>query len=136
MSTNYYFKIKNSDEIKKEVKELLKEKKLDFVLGGKILNDEGWIFNDTIHIGKSYGDNSWRPLFQKTEQFSSLKGLIEFYENNKDKLIIESECYGEITFEELKKNMFFKKGKFHMTDELFKIYEDDKGYQFGIDEFS
>ena len=138
MSTNYYFKIKNSDEIKNEVRKLLKEKKLDFVLGEKILNDEGWIFNDEIHIGKSYGDGDWsfRPLFEQTKHYSSVKELLAFYESNKDNLIIESECYGEITFEELKKSMFIKNGRPHEQEAYFKKYFDEEGYQFGIGEFS
>jgi hypothetical protein len=138
MSTNYYFKIKNSDEIKNEVRQLLKDKKLDFVLGEKILNYEGWIFNDTIHIGKSYGDGNWsfRPLFEQTKHYSSVKELLEFYENNKDRIIIESECYGEITFEELKENMFIKNGRPHEANKYFKIYFDEEGYQFGVGEFS
>lgn len=143
MSTNYYFKIKNSDEIKNEVKQLLKEKKLDFVLGEKILNDEGWIFNDEIHIGKK--SIGWIPLFEKTNQYSSVKELIEFYEHNKDKLIIIDEYSNEITFSELKEVMFnTKEGKsnkayydgFGVWKEDKSVYEDSEGFQFNIGEFS
>lgn len=134
MSTNYYFKIKNSDEIKNDIRQLLKEKKLDFILGEKILNDEGWIFNDEIHIGKNSG--GWRPLFEKTEQYSSIKELVQFYEDNKDKLIIMDEYSSEITLEELKDILFIKQGKLHESELCFKTYLDEEGYQFGVGEFS
>ena len=138
MSTNYYFKIKNSETIKDEVRQLLKDKKLDFILGEKILNDEGWIFNDTIHIGKSYGDGDWsfRPLFEQTKHYSNVKELLDFYGKNKDRIIIESECYGEITLDELKERMFIKNGRPHESSSYMNIYCDTDGYQFCIGEFS
>lgn len=133
MSTNYYFKIKNSDKIKNEVRELLKEKKLDFILGDKILNDEGWIFNDEIHIGKK--SVGWRPLFEKTEYYSNVNELIKFYKQNKDKLIIIDEYLQELSLEELALLMFVKDGKPHECEGYFKTYFDDEGYQFATGEF-
>lgn len=145
MSTNYYFKIKNSEAIKNEIKQLLKEEKLGYILGEKILNDKGWIFNDTIHIGRTA--SSWKPLFEKTEQYSSVREMIQFYENNRDSLIIIDEYGNEITFAQLKEIMIDnQKGKENMViedknsiiSEFFKttIYEDEDGFQFDKTEFS
>lgn len=145
MSTNYYFKIKNSDEIKNEIKQLLKEEKLGYILGEKILNDEGWVFNDTIHIGRA--SSSWKPLFEKTEHYSSVKEMTQFYENNKDSLIIIDDYDNEVTLDQLKTFMIDNQGgktntisevENSIISELFTttIYEDDEGFQFDKTEFS
>ena len=98
MGTNYYFKIKdvklnldfpnNMDGIKNEILEILSEKLDDLTL---------------IHIGKRSA--GWKPLFQKTKYFSSVKEIREFYNKNEEALLIINEYDEELTFKELEKEL-------------------------------
>lgn len=118
MSTNYYFELK--DSVKKKY---------------QALADKGFIFYEDLHIGKrSYGS---KPIFQKTENYSSVDEIIDFYNSNKKYINIIDE-YGRImTFEDLKNNLInWNKGiKSNYYCEMEDAYYDNKGYLFIKTEF-
>jgi len=89
MGTNYYFK----DSREKEIEDYVNENAFflkDFVL-------------PRLHIGKrSYG---WAPSFEKTEFYSTIKELEDFYIKNKDSLIIIDEDENELSWNDLKNEL-------------------------------
>ena len=102
MGTNFYFWNKEFEE---EIKKL-KEKYSFFDV-----DPDDFL----IHIAKTSWD--WKPLFQKNGYYSSVKEIKNFYNNNKDFIIIDEYC-GEYTWEEFSERVleFGKNGKSHIKE--------------------
>lgn len=128
MSTNYYFYF-NPENIKinylfsnfdEEFEDILNQKLIDFIEQISI-----------IPIGQRSA--GWKPLFHQTDYYCSVQGIRDFYEANKDNLIILDEYDKQLTFEELEKqlinwNKHNQKAKNH--EGLSGVYEDDAGNEF------
>jgi len=117
MGTNYYFQSKQYSKILNKLKRMKKECKT-------------LIFNfelENLHIGKR--SHGWKPCFEKTEYYSSVKEIIEFYEKNKDDLIILDEYGKEFNLEQLKEELFKwnSNGQSHLK---YGGYKDLEGYEF------
>lgn len=130
MGTNYYFKLKDTHlnlSIPNNVANILREN-IESVLKEKL---EEMII---IHIGKrSVG---WHPLFQKTNYYNSVKGIEDFYNKNKESIIIINEYDEEFTFEELRKELI-DWGKQESQKHYGRgYYEDEEGYDFSEFDFS
>lgn len=123
MGTNYYFELRNVDvEIVAPLMSNDLKNKLEEVLNQKINTEI------QIHIGKRSA--GWKPIFEANEYFDSVKGIIDFYNNNKDNLIIKNEYDEELTFHELERelidwNQNDKKATYQSCD-----YKDAEGYCF------
>lgn len=140
MGTNFYFKIKTDIQI-------------NIPIVGKITNDilekihcaiqEATV----IHIGKRSG--GWLPLFQKTNYYSSVKEIKDFYIKNKEHLLIIDEYDVEYSLDELDEEIFnWNKGnpeaKTHLDLNEYRngsnygafYYIDSEGYEFTDTEFS
>lgn len=110
MSTNYYFKV-DSDCI------FCKDK--------------------TIHIGKRSG--GWKPSFERTEFYSSVKEMKEFYEENKHIIKVVNEYDEVLSMKELEKELFDWKREDNnaLVNEMREgDYKDKEGYYFIGSEFS
>lgn len=126
MGTNYYFEVKNTNEIIEKVRLVS-----PFITNEVLNKIQAELYE--IHIGKRSA--GWKPLFAKTSYYSTIDELKTFYNDNKDNLIIKSEYQNEITWEELEKELinWLPNGKTHM-DNLDgywsdKYYIDNNGYQ-------
>jgi hypothetical protein len=138
MSTDYYFKIKKSKEIKDKIRQLLKDENINHLIDS-MPEDDVWVFRERINIGSI--KQGYKPLFYNSTYYSSVKEMIQFYNDNKDNLVIIDEHSNEIALSELKELMINKtEGKpneFHEEEgSIFSefltqtIYEDEDGYQF------
>lgn len=129
MSTNYYFKFtgvtlyafgnaRESTTFSRLIKEM-----------EDTLNELKY-----IHIGKrSVG---WKPLFQKTEFFSSVEEVENFHNENKGRLTIVDEYDNEFTLDGLRSALFdWNKKDIGARSHLdvvtsFEAYADKDGYEF------
>lgn len=133
MSTNYYFKVKDIIDISSKGKNSpLKE---DIV--SKLQETTKDL--SYIHIGKRSA--GWKPIFQKTKYFSSVKNIVKFYNENKDDIIIVDEYDKELSFNDLEEELFNwnvenKEAKEHDTGEYDDYYRDCENYCFCIYDFS
>lgn len=129
MSTNYYFKFYGASlSIDSKV-----EKEKSF---SRLIEEMEATLNELnhIHIGKrSVG---WKPVFQKTEFYSTVKELEQFYKDNERVLAIVDEYGNEFTFEGLKsalmdwnKDQNGAKGHLEIISSFF-TYKDEDGYEF------
>ena len=140
MGTNFYFKVKTDIQINIPI---------DGEIKNSILEKLNYALQDVteIHIGKRSG--GWLPLFQKTNYYSSVKEIKEFYEKNKEHLIIIDEYDMEYSLDELDEEIFsWNKGnpdaKTHLDLNDFRndsnygpsYYTDSEGYEFTATEFS
>lgn len=130
MSTNFYFKIKAKIDIKTNASE-----GIDKIIKEKIeaLLEEV----SEIHIGKRY--SYWNSLFEKTEYYSSVKEIKEFYEKNKENLIVVDECDREYAFEDLQEELFTwdkTNSESHVEKNSIYYYLDDQGFEFAKESFS
>ena len=128
MSTNYYFRNKNSIEIKDILNGVISD-----VFIEKIDNE---INNLELHIGKRSA--GWKPLFEKTEYYSSIKEIVSFYKKNKKFIKIEDEYGKELTLYDLYKELFIwnkhnEKALSHKGNNDINI--DDLGYEFSLSRF-
>ena len=134
MSNNYYFKVKDIDQIVKQFKALsplITQEMIDNVV--KKLGE--------IHISQTNGQ--WKPLFESQDYFKSMKALERFYKTYEDQLTIVSENGIEFTWEEFKDYMTsdneISKSRKEMHDEYVdltnKFYIDDDGFEWLIGEF-
>jgi len=134
MSNNYYFKVKNIDQIVKQFKALspiITQEMVD-----KVIKQLG-----EIHISQTNGH--WKPLFESQEHFKSMKALERFYKTYEDQLTIVSEDGIEFTWKEFKEYMVsdndISKSRKEMHDEYVdltnKFYIDDDGFEWLIGEF-
>lgn len=124
MSTNYYF----APDLEK-YKDVFGDSPVYNLL-------TKFVGNEKIHIGKRSG--GWLPLFQKTEHYSSVKEIEEFWENNEEVLIIEDEYGYRISIEELRSELFEWGSKHNKLNhqEYLGIYVDNEGYEFSENTFS
>ena len=147
MSTNYYMKPQIMQEIKVNLEKKNNGIMLDFeenILKNmiKYLDNE----NNWLHIGKC--SCGWKPTFHKTNYWSSVEEIIDFYEKNKESVSIVDEYDVELSIEELKENLidwnkdnknaltpFDKEFSFN-EDWLKSYYKDKDGYIFTTDDFS
>lgn len=130
MSTNFYFKIKMDVKLETNVAKEIKKNIEDKV---KELIEE----LSEIHIGKRY--SFWNSLFQKTDYYSSVKEIKEFYEKNKENLIVVDEYNREYAFEDLEEELFTwnrENSKSHLENDSNCYYLDEEGYEFLRNEFS
>lgn len=130
MGTNYYFKIK---EIKVDIS-LKSNINLKKCIQDKV-NDYIEQISE-IHIGKR--SMGWKPLFQETVHFNSVAQIQQFYEENKDCLIIVDEYGSELTFDELREDLIIwnkdnLNARPHKDDKYY--HTDDEGYDFGKGDF-
>lgn len=133
MSTNYYFKVKDIiDIVPKDKNSELKE---SLIAELKEMSK----YLTSIHIGKRRA--GWEPIFKKTKYFSSVREIINFYEKNKDDIIIVNEYDEVLTFKELDKQLL----KWNIDNENARKYEeyhafsfnrDEDGYYFSKEDFS
>lgn len=131
MSTNFYFRIKAEMNIFISIDGKIRE---------KIMEKLKWTLDEAteIHIGKrSVG---WYPLFEKTEYYSSVKEIKEFYESNKKHLDIIDEYSNEYSIEQLQEELFdWNKDNLEArshSDLGHGYYLDREGYEFTRDGFS
>jgi len=134
MINNYYFKVKDIDQIVKQFKALsplITQEMIDNVV--KKLEE--------IHISQTNGQ--WKPLFKSQEHFKNMKELEQFYQTHKDQLTIISENGVEFTWKEFKDYMIsdndISKSRKKMHDKYVdltnKFYIDDDGFEWLIGEF-
>ena len=134
MINNYYFKVKDIDQIVKQFKALsplITQEMIDNVV--KKLEE--------IHISQTNGQ--WKPLFKSQEHFKNMKELEQFYQTHKDQLTIISENGVEFTWKEFKDYMIsdndISKSRKELHDEYIdltdKFYIDDEGFEWMIGEF-
>ena len=128
MSTNYYFKIKDYENLIKHVKSLS-----NFILEDKVED----IF-DGIHICKiSCG---WKPCFQKTQYYSNMEELIDFYIKYHKELVIIDEYDRVISWKSIYKEInICNKNKSHLnvnSTYTHIFYKDDFGFEWSNGEFS
>lgn len=149
MGTNYYFEDKNKKEIYKQTIDNV-NKKLDEIrdLIAGIIVDEDYLervyenieegtsfyYETRYHIGKQ--SNGWKFLFQKTEYYSNLSELIDFYNKKKDNLTIIDE-YGEVLdiYDLYKVFSESKNDKSH-TLEFNDVYTDRYDYEWAEHQFT
>ena len=132
MSTNYYFKLKNEIKLNVNIPGKIGENIINF-LNKKIEDDK----IQYIHIGSR--GMGYKPLFEKTPYYSSVKEIIDFYNKNKEYVDIVTEYEQIISLNELKEDLFN-----HNKDKIVKshlnlwdgIYIDEDGYEFSPTEFS
>lgn len=147
MSTNYYMKPKIIDEIKTDLANKKNSNTLEFeenilneVING-LDSDVYW-----LHIGKRSGGR--KPTFHKTNYWSSVEEIIDYYDKNKEKVSIVDEYDTELSIEELKENLIdwnkdnknaltpFDKESGFNDYWLKNYYKDKDGYIFTTDNFS
>ena len=147
MSTNYYMKPKIIQEIQIDLKNKKNNSKLDFE-ENTLMEIMNYLDNDShlLHIGKRSCGR--KPTFHKTNYWSSVEEIIDFYEKNKESVSIVDEYDTELSIEELKENLidWNKDNKNALTpfDEesgfneywLKNYYKDKDGYVFTVDNFS
>lgn len=128
MSTNYYFRLKKEKRDQLDTLfNIIFNKNFKIIYNEEIIA----ILNKEIHIGKtSYG---WRPLFQKTDYFNSLKELILFYNLNKNDFDIVDEYNRIISWEEFEKEMIINKSGNFSKD--YNYYFDNDNCWFNKREF-
>lgn len=123
MSTNYYFNI-DLDKLLKDIDNKLLRKYL--------LNH----FDAKLHIGKrSIG---WKPVFEKTDFYSSVQEIRDFYNENKNHLAIVNEYGRQLTLEELEDELidWNKENADVKEREVWdNRYQDSEGYDFIENEF-
>lgn len=107
MSTNFYLRNKQQYQtaqkananVKLKIEEIIKEIESIVDDEDKVksikwdLTENAEVGYEEIHIGKRSG--GWKPTFEKQKQFSSVKELEAFYENNQDTYEIINE-YDEV----------------------------------------
>jgi len=124
MSTNYYFK----DSREKEIEDYVNENAFflkDFIL-------------PRLHIGKRAC--GWLPSFEKTEFYSNIKELEDFYIKNQDSLIIVDENENELSWDDLKNELINWNGGDNISMKECNSsnrfnYIDDQGYDWCSSEF-
>lgn len=128
MGTNYYFTLKKQKHQELyQMLNILLNKNLQSIL----LTEVNSLLNKEIHIGKT--SLSFRPLFQKTDYFKSIKELKAFYEKNKNDLDIINEYNTALTWQEFEELVISKQdGRFN---EDYGYYFDEDGYWFYTKEF-
>ena len=141
MSNNYYFKDKKVIALEKRVKKIQEELK---ALEGEVEN-VGLLFktefnpvniehvigdSGQLHIGQTVNGGAAPLLQQNTRYYNNVKEMKEFYEGNKDRLIILNEYDEELTWEDLKKELLNKQGSTRGD------YVDEDGYCWSRHEFS
>lgn len=138
LSTNFYLRNKQehmesqkiNHKVKLKIKEILEEIKVIVDDEDEInriksnLEDFSEVRYELIHIGKRSA--GWKPTFERQAQFSSVRELKDFYNNNQDRYEIVDE-YGEVyewvgLVEELIK--WNPDGKENIHDS----YKDEEGY--------
>ena len=130
MGTNYYFDRKNSRELSESISKMIGFLDADTV--------RERLF-DRIHICKISA--GWKPGFQRTEYFSSLDELKEFYKQNKDKYNVIDEYDEHIDFnallEKCRQRYDDTKNKSHLSEDCRKYYRKcSSGYEWCGMEFS
>lgn len=129
MGTNYYFKIK--DIRKKEIEKHLTNIEKDLL-----------DLDFRLHIGKS--SVGWTFTFQATRYYRSYKELLDFYEENKNSLMIVNEYEEPVDIEKFKDIVEYKRNeennhtKYVENDEEYGQYSylDDEGNSFNEIDFS
>lgn len=134
MSTNYYFKWKNYnlERTLNEIKNYLKLCRLSSSEIFDILDNYEYELKNLnmIHIGKrGYG---MKPSFEKTKYYSSVKEIIQFYEDNKDDIEIINEYNEKLTIEKLRRELIDIDGEERVANKHIytKDYLDEDGYYF------
>lgn len=139
MSTNYYLRNKEEynnhstimQQRNKIIEGIMKQLEEWNIYGENLYDIQYRIENvanvgyEDIHIGKR--SSGWKPLFQKQEQFSSVRELKQFYLNNSDKYEIVNE-YGVIyTWEDLEEELINWNGQRENCDRS-DSYKDSDGF--------
>lgn len=130
MSTNYYFKLK--DSVVNKMKEV--NSAFDVFVPEYFGGQEFGM----LHIGKRSG--SWKPMFQETDWYGSVKEIKHFYDQYKDVVNIIDE-YGKIlSWSQLEEEFINWKGERshlnpsdydYIDDSLLKhVFKDEEGYEF------
>lgn len=151
MSTNFYLRNKKDYErsqkantvIEQKINEIVKEIKSIIDNEDEVrkiqwkLEDYSYVGYEEIHIGlRSAG---WKPSFERQEQFSTVRQLKEFYQNNKENYDIVDE-YGKIYDWEGLENDLIKcnpEGRENNHDSYKnESYKDEDGYIWHRYEFS
>lgn len=135
MSTNYYFKFIKKPEIKICN---LPEGNLKDTLE-KMMQQQ---IPETIHIGKR--SMGWKPSFEETKYYSSVREMKEFYIENMKILTIEDEYGRSMTWTDLEVELIDwnkdnPKALSHgseLTSLTDYYYTDEDGYEFCRNEFS
>jgi len=126
MSTNYYFEIKNSEEVMSKIQEISK-----FISQESIEKIEHEL--KFIHIGKRSA--GWKPIFQVQEYFKTVEELKQFYNKHVEVLIIKSEYNEIMTWDELEEELlkWTSDGKSSVQEAIKNNYNYNNQYY--IDEF-
>lgn len=129
MGTNYYFRIKCSIKL-----DGLEEKSSPLM--ASVFNEVKKYLNEVtfIHIGKKV--SNWKPLFQKSEHFSSITEMRDFYHKNKSDLYIEDESGRKITFEELETELINWNKSDDEVNKHSDCFFDPEGYAFVAYDFN
>ena len=123
MSTNYYFQVKPKVIVFGECSDELKERLVSRT-------------RFKLHIGKrSLG---WKPLFYKSEYYSSVQEIRDFYSENYGVLTIENEYGEEISMEDLEDELIYWWSEHNNKSHLQypDNYLDNEGYEFSETDFS
>ena len=133
MGTNYYFRVKGFN-----INDNLTYK-MDRKLYSSIADKLSDCLNEVceIHIGKR--SCGWKPSFQKTEHYSTVQEIRNFYNDNIECLEIFNEYDESLTFEQLEEELinWNKDVKNVRSHGCFDgNYSDSEGYEFSEYEFS
>lgn len=84
-----------------------------------------------LHIGKA--SVGWKPVFRRTEFYSTVREIKKFYNKNKKYVKIVNEYGDELTWDELKKELiFWNKDNLNVfvRERKWYDYKDQDGYEF------
>lgn len=146
MSTNYYFRDKEGYRKQEELNRIIKNKTNEIMeLVNEIVTDEekqrsirwriedaAYIGYDMIHIGKR--SRGWKPIFEKCEEFKSVRGMKKWYDENKSDYEIVDEYDVVLTWSELEDELINWDGE--REDRGCDTYKDIDGYNWAEYEFS
>jgi len=135
MGTNFYFKLKNWQQLENDVEAEINKLREKY----NVTVSDYWVNDASIHIAKT--SCGWKPLFQQTEHYKNMSGIKEFYDKNKLEYSIFDEYGCEYNWREFIERVieFNPEGKshFHNKDSHYMYYHiDEFGYEFNETDFS
>ena len=140
MGTNYYFETKNMIKAKEEINTILRKHTVHNEVNTEILITDIEDFIDRkcrIHICKTSA--YWNPMIWGNTNYKTLDDIQEFYDKNKEKLIIIDEYGTEVSLDWLIRKMydFRNKAVYGLENDGYYDHIDrDSGFRVTYDEFS
>lgn len=131
MSTSYYFKRRNHDELMGEIRNVVRNFKMALEVNHELpdfyINDDDFLIDIVCCSG------GWKPLFSSNKYFSNWNELFDFYKDNGDDWMIideyENELYWVDLMEVIGRNNTFNgsTSKPHTDCEYYTVKIDEYG---------